>query len=47
MTTSQGKRISAVVAELTGIVTVLLTAENVLSEPKSRTATDLLLRVTL
>ena len=45
--TSQGKRIRAVVAVFSGMVTVLLTLLNVLSEPKSSTATVLLLRVTL
>jgi len=42
---SYGKRISAVVAVFTGIVIVKLVI--VLSEPKSNTATDALLRVTL
>jgi hypothetical protein len=45
--TSQGKRISAVVAVLTGITTVLLVEEKILSEPKSSTATEASLRVTL
>jgi hypothetical protein len=47
ITTPYGKRIKAVVAVFAGIVTVLLAEVNVLSEPKSSTATVLLLRVTL
>jgi hypothetical protein len=45
--TSQGKRIKAVVAVFAGMVTVLLVEVKVLSEPKSKTATDLLLLVVL